>query len=208
MEEWKDRTGAYLAKSVLIISLVVFVLAGWMLVVDFLYGAVLITGLSPESRGNVFYSLMLASFVIVSLHAIRKLRTLIDWNALLMVLIVCIAFLGMRAHRYVFYWDWERNCANGQMLDCWALANAHRQESGFGMRSSKAAYYENQACELGWEFGCVAMIRRGETDFSQSMCEVMSWNCQAQKDSEIFVEERDLMCFAVETHCQKHLRPE
>jgi len=207
MEEWKGRFTVYVANGALIGALVVFVLACWMLVLDFLSTyAWLLEGLRLESQVKLFTALIMAILIIVSFLASRNLRSKLRGDPLVAALILCIAFLGMRAHRYIFYWDWKRSCASGESYACWSLSKAHQKRNGFGMHPSKAAYYENQACELGLEYGCVAMIRRGETDFSQSMCEAMSWNCEAQKDSEIFVEERDLMCFAVETHCQKHLR--
>jgi len=208
MEEWKGKFGVYVANGVLIGALVVFVLACWMLILDLLQIAWFRAVLRAESQVKLFAALILAFFLIVSFLASRNLRSKLRGSPLVAALILCIAFLGMRAHRYIFFWDWKHSCATGYSTACWSLANAHQKQSGFGMHPSKAAYYENQACELGLDYGCVAMIRRGETDFSQSMCEAMSWNCQAQKDTEIFVEERDLMCFAVETHCQKHLRRE
>lgn len=210
MEEWKGKFGVYVANGLLIGAVVVFVLACWMLVLDLLsVAAWQLEGLRTESHVKLFTALILAILIIVSFLASRNLRSKLRGSPLVAALILCIAFLGMRAHRYIFYWDWKRSCASGESYACWSLAKAHQKQNGFGMHPSNVAYYEDQACEHGSEYGCVAMIRRGETDFSRAQCEFMAWYCGAPATDNMYSEnESELLCSAAEAHCKEHIPPE
>lgn len=201
MEKSKGNNCAYLVNTALIGGLVVFVLAGWLLVLDFFHIAWLKPGLSATTKDKALYSLILAFMVLLAL-TFRNLRSKFDRKALLTAFIICFAFLGLRAHRYIFYWDWDRSCAAGQPIACWGLANAHRDENGFGMHEELSAHYEELTCEYKLELGCSAMIRRGVREFSRAQCEVMNRHCKASGHK--LDEHSSLMCQAFEAHCVAH----
>lgn len=114
----------------------------------------LLHGLSLELYGLACTLLVIAIVLFLNNARFRALLHI----ELIMVSCSIVLLLILGFQQYVHFFIWDQQCTRGDSEACWKLALEHRAERDFGMRKSKAEYYQVRACQLKHPLACEAEL--------------------------------------------------
>ena len=112
----------------------------------------LLHGLSLELYGLACTLLVIAIVLLLNNARFRGLLHI----ELIVVSCSVVLLLILGFQQYFHFFIWEQQCRRGNSEACWMLALEHRAERDFGMRKSKAVYYQSRACQLRHPLACEA----------------------------------------------------